>query len=139
MYDSRLRHPVRKRCAGCRSYFGFTVVFGLFCSRACAGVPEVWRERPEDWPRQHYSVFRRGPGGAQVARSRKREYMSEAEAVAACWGDKQAYRCQYCALWHIGGRAPSPFVTLRGLPGRPGSPGSRVRKSRKSRSEGLSK
>ena len=112
MYDATLLYPVRKRCAACRAYFGFAVELGLFCSRSCAGLPEIWRERPQDWPRQHYSVYRRG---SRIIRSRKREYGSEQEARAACWGDKQAYRCQYCALWHIGGKAPDPMTEIRRL------------------------
>lgn len=37
----RLRlYPNRKRCLACRSYFGFIVVDGLFCSYRCAGIPK---------------------------------------------------------------------------------------------------
>lgn len=95
------RYPDRVRCLACRSYFGFVVVDGLFCSYGCARVPEPSAD-PADWPREHYSR----PQGTPERRA-KRDWMYRHLAErAAKRNGKQAYRCTYCLGWHIGSPAP---------------------------------
>lgn len=96
------RYPDRKRCFACRSYFGFAVLDGLYCSEKCARIPEISAD-PADWPREHYSLI---PHSNRVRRA-KRDwvYPDVALAEARRWG-KQAYRCSYCLGLHIG--TPDP-------------------------------
>lgn len=97
------RYPDRSRCFECRSYFGFEVVDGLYCSRRCAGVPEISLD-PADWPREHYARERHSD-----ARRPKRDWMTRANAERAAMRlMKQAYQCRYCLGWHVG--TPSPGV-----------------------------
>lgn len=98
-YDASLVYPDRKRCAGCRSYFCWEVIFGLFCSRECAGIPPISLD-PEDWPRSHYSLV-------NGSRKPKRAFPSirSAQNFAKRHG-KQVYRCAYCWELHIGSPEP---------------------------------
>lgn len=101
------RFPLRKRCLECRSYFGFEVVDGLYCSRRCARVPELSPD-PADWPREHYA---RVPHSN--ARRPKRDWVTQADAErAAVRLAKQAYQCGYCLGWHVG--TPNPDATYPG-------------------------
>ena len=91
-----LIYPERKRCMTCRSFFGFTILAGLWCSYECAGHPEPSKD-PEDWPRQHRLHWR-------VGRQAKKVYDSEQEATRSGRLPEplNAYLCDYCLTWHIG-------------------------------------
>ncbi len=90
------RYPDRKRCARCRRYFGFLVVKGLWCSYACARLPNPALVLPDDWPREHYSKR----GG--VRRPKRAWRDQRAAERAAKLNGKQAYVCGFCNEWHIG-------------------------------------
>lgn len=90
----RFLFPARKRCMRCRSFFGFLVLAGLWCSYECAGHP-VPSSDPADWPREHRLVWR--------LQRAKRAFDSEDEANG--WTVRQgktAYPCGYCLMWHVG-------------------------------------
>lgn len=102
-------YPDRKRCLGCRSYFGFVVLNGLYCSARCARVPQVSAD-PADWPREHYSIMPHSDGVRRV----KRDWVSVADAErAAVRNGKQAYRCGYCLGMHIGSPDPAKVYAER--------------------------
>lgn len=89
------RYPARKRCRNrkCRKFFGSLVLDGQWCSYACADHPAP-SVHPSHWPRQHFKLV---TGGRRIA---KVPYASEMEALAAHYGSAQAYRCDYCLMWH---------------------------------------
>lgn len=95
------RWPARKRCYTCRSYFGFIVLRGLYCSYECAGVPEPDRMAR---PRSCYVVNRRN--GRPFTRSGKLAFFSrdEAEQSACRQNDPllSVYECEHCLLFHHG-------------------------------------
>lgn len=97
------RYPDRKRCVGCRVYFGFTVLDGLYCSARCARVPEISAD-PADWPREHFSIIPHSNGVRRAKRDWGHPDLAEA---AARRNGKQAYRCTYCLGQHIGSPDPS--------------------------------
>lgn len=112
MYDASLVYPERKRCARCRSYFCWMVVFGLFCSRECAQIPPISSD-PQDWPRHHYAI--RPDSGD---RKEKRVFPSVNSARRFLKRNriqgKEIYRCAYCWELHIG--SPDPEKVYRPHP-----------------------
>lgn len=102
-------YPERKRCFGCRSFFGFIVLSGLYCSARCARVPEISTD-PADWPREHFSVVPHSNG----VRRAKRDWVTQDQADAAAQRNgKQAYRCGYCLGMHIGSPDPAKVYPPR--------------------------
>jgi hypothetical protein len=105
MRGTSLTYPDRKRCYVCHQYFGFIVVWGLYCSYECAGMPPPSRY-PEEWPREHFSAR-----GGQ--REEKRAFLSprEAREFVQSWApDKEPYECGHCGMWHIGGKPRRPSI-----------------------------
>lgn len=97
MRGSGWLYPERKRCMGCRSYFGFLIVDGLYDSWQCAGRPNPNDAPPEQWPREHYVPQKDG------TRKVKRAFLEERKVQQfAKRNGKTAYRCSYCNQWHIG-------------------------------------
>ncbi len=92
-----LLYPERKKCWECGRYFAFAVIFRLYCSRECAGMPE----RPLDvaqWPRT-CRVWRDG------AWEPKAVYLTPEEAQeAADLHHNHWYACEGaegCGMYHI--------------------------------------
>lgn len=90
--SNELVYPERRRCRACRSYFGFIVIRGQFCSYRCADMAEPSQD-PMSWPRSH-----------RYGLKEKRFFLSREEAEEVCQPDKGVYLCDYCGTWHIGGR-----------------------------------
>lgn len=90
-----LIYPDRQRCRTCRRYFGFEVLFGLYCTRDCAGLGPV-PSNVEDWPRQCRSFDRRAGAWQPKVPFRTEEEAREAATRQDTW-----YRCDSCGSWHI--------------------------------------
>lgn len=92
-------YPRRKRCFKCRSYFGFIVIAGLYCSKECAPPRPI----PTGSYRQH----------VKADGQPKRGWLTEEEAATYPDRalDQDVYLCEFCEEWHLG--------TLRVRNGRP--------------------
>lgn len=94
-------YPQRKRCKKCGHGLGLTakdeVLFGLYCSWKCAGIPEP-AQTPGFAPRECKSE-REGQGWAF-----KRRYRCLSEVPSKLRDDPSVdvYTCQHCGHLHIG-------------------------------------
>lgn len=102
--------PQRKRCYACRSYFGFEVIEGLYCSRACAGlapwvrvqaVPLPGGTEVRDLPRSCRSALWARPGPRAKQRFVSKD-MAQAAILESGVTDLEAYECPNCGFWHMG-------------------------------------
>ena len=97
---SQLEYPQRRRCLACRGSLGAgvgdAVLFGLYCSPICAGIPNP-ATRADQAPRE----CRTERDGRTVF---KRRYRCEAEIPVRLREDPSSawYRCQACGHLHIG-------------------------------------
>ena len=117
---TRAQNP-RRRCVKCRSYLGFMVLEGLYCSLLCQGwspeeIAEARRlEALSEARRRAWAEFNRSrrilpgervPRGCRSrTRLRKIQYptMEEAQVAADRTNDGMApYRCANCNYFHIG-------------------------------------
>lgn len=98
--------PARKRCYTCRQYFSFLVIRRLYCSYACAGLPEP------DLSAKPRTCFN---GKGKSYGRPKRVFFSAEEAMATedAKADPtlRAYECPNCFLIHLG-HEPLDWVKL---------------------------
>jgi hypothetical protein len=101
-----LLYPQRQRCRACRKYFCFEVIYRLYCSAECAGLPN--QPGIMDLPRS-CRVFRDGEWVP------KRSYRSYREAYRRSGQARNKGRVIYlcdgpdgCGLYHIAKKRASP-------------------------------
>lgn len=98
--------PARTRCKACRSGLGDLVVLRLFCSYACAGLPEPHHD-PEAAPRECKRAARSDEPGDWVFKQRFETPEAAARYMRPGTG---VYRCRNCFFLHIGNHSPAPSI-----------------------------
>jgi hypothetical protein len=105
-------HPTRKRCKACNYALGNEAILRMFCSYACAGLPEP-DLNPETAPRPCKRAARSDEAGEWAFKQR---FTTPETAGRYLRPGTTLYRCANCFFLHIGNVSAPPTVGIPDAP-----------------------